>query len=70
MDEMASEAPKILQKFSFGCMSGDHTAYAMIEAKSADAVKAMLPKEQQDKAKIVKVNKFTAEEIKKMHSKM
>ena len=56
-----------LSKFNFGCMSGDHTAYAFLEGKSEEDVRQMLPKDEQKNAKIEKVDKFTAAQIEKMH---
>jgi hypothetical protein len=52
-------------------MSGDHTAYGFLEGKSEADVKLMLPKDVQETAKIEKVDKFTADQIEKIHkSKM
>jgi hypothetical protein len=70
LDAMSSDSPKMLAKMSFGCMSGDHTGYAIVNAESEEAVKDMIPAAQRDKAKIVKVSKFTPEQIKKLHEKM
>lgn len=56
-----------LDKFEFGCMSGDHTAYAFLEGTSEADVKAMLPKDAQATAKVQKVDKFTADQIEKIH---
>jgi|GEM_PF-415681 len=70
LDDMSSESPKMLAKMSFGCMSGDHTGYASVEAENVEAVKNMLPAAEREKAKIIKVGKFSPEEIKKLHEKM
>jgi hypothetical protein len=52
-------------------MSGDHTAYAFLTGKSEEDVRQMLPKDAQLTAKIQKVDKFTPEQITKLHkSKM
>jgi hypothetical protein len=67
LTDMKDKGDSYLSKFSFGCMSGDHTAYAFIDGKSEDDVRQMLPKEVQASAKIVKVDKFTSAQIKKMH---
>jgi len=64
------DASKELGKFEFGCKEGDHTAYAILSAKDADAVKAMVPEQQRDKAKIVMVSKFTSEQLKQLHASM
>jgi hypothetical protein len=68
LDEVSAKSSKLLGKFDWGCMAGDHTGYATFEAKDEAAVKAMLPAGMKD-AKIVKLNKFTPEQIKMFHEK-
>jgi Skp family chaperone for outer membrane proteins len=70
MEEMKSKGDQYLSKFYFGCMSGDHTAYAILEAPSEDAARKMLPKDVQQNARVTKVDKFTAAQIEKMHKEM
>jgi hypothetical protein len=48
-------------------MSGNHTGYAFLEGTSEANVKQMLPKDIQETAKIQKVDKFTADQIEKLH---
>jgi hypothetical protein len=71
LDDIKGKGDAFLSKFEWGCMSGDHTAYAFLEGKSETDVKLMLPKDVQETAKIQKVDKFTADQIEKIHkSKM
>ena len=65
--EMKDKGDAFLSKFEFGCMSGDHTAYAFIEGTSEEGIRKMLPADEQKTAKITKVNKITAAEIEKLH---
>jgi hypothetical protein len=67
LDDMKGKGDAFLSKFEFGCMSGDHTAYAFLTGKSEDDVRQMLPKDEQASAKIQKVDKFTSEQIEKLH---
>lgn len=67
LTEIKSKGDPFLSKFQFGCMSGDHTAYAFLEGKSEEDVRQMLPKESQANAKIQKVDKFTSDQIEKIH---
>ena len=40
LDEELAKGPEVLGKFDYGCMAGDHTGYAIIDAKThEDAVK-------------------------------
>ena len=67
LTEFKGKGDAFLSKFEFGCMSGDHTAYAFLEGSSESDVRKMLPKEAQANAKIQKVDKFTVEQIEKIH---
>jgi len=68
LDDVKEKGTKLLSKFDWGCMTGDHTGYLVIEAKDEEAVKGMLPSSMQG-ARIVKLNKFTAGQIKSFHEK-
>ena len=68
LDEVNMQGSKALDKWEWGCMAGDHTGYAILEGKDEAAIKAMLPPSMQN-AKIVKLNKFTAAQIKAFHEK-
>ena len=70
MDKMSAEGPAALAKFDFGCMSGDHTAYAIVTASSEDAALKMVPEDLRSKAKAIKVMKFTAKDIQMAHEHM
>jgi hypothetical protein len=67
LTDMKSKGDAFLTKFEFGCMSGDHTAYAFLEGTSESDVRQMLPKDLQANAKIKKVDKFTGDQIEKIH---
>jgi hypothetical protein len=71
LGDVKAKGDAFLSKFEWGCMSGDHTAYAFLEGKSESDVKTMLPTDVQAMAKIQKVDKFTSDQIEKIHkSKM
>jgi hypothetical protein len=67
LDDIKGKGDAFLSKFEFGCMSGDHTAYAFLTGKSEEDVRQMLPKDAQATAKIQKVDKFTPDQIEKLH---
>ena len=52
-----------LTNADFGCLDGDHKAWIIVEGESKDEVRAILPPTYRSQAKIVKLNKFTLEEI-------
>jgi hypothetical protein len=48
-------------------MSGDHTGYVIVEAGSESEARENVPSFLRGKARIVKVDKFTPEQIKSFH---
>lgn len=69
LDEMAASKSDVLSHFYWGCQAGDHTGYAIIEADSESDARGMLPASQQKSARIVKLDKFTKEQIESFHKK-
>ena len=69
LDEELAKGPAVLDKFFYGCKDGDHTAYAITEAKTLSDALSMVPGFLQECACITKVDKFTPAEIKSFHSK-
>ncbi|HZX48324.1 MAG TPA: hypothetical protein VFF47_03805 [Nitrospirota bacterium] len=67
LDEMLSEGPSVLSKFDWGCTAGDHTGYAIIDASSESDALNLVPRFIRNKARVVKVGKFTPEQIKSFH---
>jgi hypothetical protein len=70
LNDIKDKGEAFLSKFEWGCMSGEHNAYAFLEGKSEADVKSMLPKDVQATAKVLKVEKFTAGQIENLHKKM
>ena len=68
--ELKEKGAAFVSKFYFGCHHGDHTCYAILQGTSEDAVRKSLPKNQQDIAKIMPVDKMTVEELQKTHTEM
>jgi hypothetical protein len=65
LDEMVTE--KKLEKWSFGCMDGDHTGYLVTGASSKEDALANVPSNLRSKARVVELNKFTPEQVKQFH---
>lgn len=57
----------MLDKFVFGCMEGEHTGWAYVEADSDDEALENVPEFIRSNACAHKVGKFTPEQIKKAH---
>ncbi|MFZ2224364.1 MAG: hypothetical protein WAV26_06720 [Candidatus Deferrimicrobium sp.] len=69
LDEILAKGPGVLDKYEWGCMNGDDTGYAIVEARSESEVKATIPAFLGGKARIVKLNKFTPDQIREFHKK-
>ncbi|MBP2674217.1 MAG: hypothetical protein H6Q84_1057 [Deltaproteobacteria bacterium] len=69
LDEIVAKGSDVLGKYEWGCMAGDHTGYAVIEAGSEAEVKKIVPSFLIGKTKIVKLNKFTVDQIRDFHKK-
>lgn len=69
LDEILAKGPEALSKVEWGCMAGDHTGYSIVEARSETDALATIPTFLRGKARVVKLNKFTPEQIRKFHQK-
>ena len=69
LDEILANGPESLAKYEWGCMAGDHTGYAVVEARSESEARGVIPKFLEGKARVVKLNKFTPEQIREFHRK-
>ena len=67
LDEILGRDPGLLAKYDFACMSGEHTGYVIVDAGSESEARENIPSFLRGKARIVKVDKFTPEQIKSFH---
>jgi hypothetical protein len=65
LDNLA--AKKQLERFEFGCMHGDHTGYAKVQAESEEAALANVPEPERSKARAIQLTKFTPAQVKAAH---
>jgi len=70
LDEELAKGTDVLGKFDFGCMAGDHTGYAIIDAKTREEALNIVPTFLQGNARIVEVGKFTPDMIRSFHKKV
>jgi len=56
-----------LHHFDWGCQDGDHTGWAVIEAESQAQAALAVPAMVRAKARVVRLNKFTEEDVQKLH---
>ena len=53
--------------FDWGCAQGEHSGYAIIEAHDAKEASLVLPPIQRMTAKVIRLQKYSPEEIQDMH---
>ncbi len=68
MESFSDRDRSFLGKLRWGCHSGEHNAWAMIQANSEDEVRAMIPDALKQRVKITKVEQMSLEQIKSMHA--
>jgi hypothetical protein len=67
LDDVKALGDDKLAKYSWGCMAGDHTAYLMVNAASDAEALQWVPASERGEAKLLKLNKFTPEQIESFH---
>jgi hypothetical protein len=67
LDDVLARGPEFLARFDWGCMSGDHTGWAVVEAGSEAAARSIVPVLVRGKARVTEVSKFTPDQIRSFH---
>ncbi|HII01805.1 TPA: hypothetical protein HA351_09220 [Methanosarcinaceae archaeon] len=70
LDELLEMGPAVLEQYHFGCLVGVHTGWAIVNAESEAGALEIVPGSLRSKARAVKLNKFTADQIKEAHREM
>ena len=69
LDETLAKGPEVLDRFEYGCMSGDHRGWATVEASTETQAREYVPGFLRSKARVVPVGRFTPEQIRSYHQK-
>lgn len=69
LDEILEKGDDALARYEWGCMTGDHTGYAIVEAGNELEARESIPEFLAGKARVVKLNRFTPEQIREFHRK-
>lgn len=65
MDEISEKGSEFLPKVYWGCMSGVHNGWSIVKAENESAARSLIGSPfMRNKARIVKVEKITKEDIK------
>lgn len=69
LDDVQAMGQGVLAQYDWGCMDSDHAGYLIIGAASKTDALNYVPVTLRGKARVIKLNKFTADEIKALHAK-
>ena len=61
------EAIGMITHFDWGCKDNDHTGYVCLEADSKSEALLSVPSSVRAKARIIKMTKFSPEDVRAMH---
>jgi len=69
LDEQLSKGTEFLKHFNYGCMGGDHTAYALVDVRDEKEARNLVATFLLNQARITEVGIFTPEAIRSLHTK-
>jgi hypothetical protein len=67
LDAFMQAGAHYLTKAEWGCEAGDHTAWIVVEAESDAEARNMVPPIIRSRARLVRLNRFTPEQIRGFH---
>lgn len=69
LDDLSMNNPDLLSRVNWGCMAGNHTGWAMVEAESAADALNMVPIGLRDSVRLTEMSRFTPDQIRDFHLK-
>jgi len=66
MDEALARGPRFLAQFDWGCVEGEHTGWATVEAEDASEARSMVPAVVRSRARVVRVGKASPDLVNAM----
>ena len=70
LDAFLQAGAHYLTNAEWGCRAGVHTAWIIVEAENDAEARLMVPPVIRNSAKLVRVNRFTPEEIREMRKEL
>jgi len=66
MDEALAKGPRFLAQFDWGCVEGEHTGWATVQADNESEARSMVPPVVRGRARVVRVGKATPDLVNAM----
>jgi hypothetical protein len=67
LDGVVASGKDALDNWYWGCKAGDHTGYEIVKAESGAKALETVPENLRSKARAMKLNRFTTEEVASFH---
>ncbi|MDR7602505.1 MAG: hypothetical protein QN172_08620 [Armatimonadota bacterium] len=69
LDTVLEQSPGLLQKLEWGCRTGVHMGWAVVEAPNASDTSRQVPPGMRSRTRVVGIQRFTPDEIRALHVK-
>lgn len=63
LEEVLTRGPDALASYEWGCLAGDHTGYAIVEAATKGEIETSVPARLRGKTRIVELATFTPAQV-------
>jgi len=67
LDTIVQEDPKVLDKFEWGRLSGEHRGFAIVQAEDETRALGLVPASVRGRTRAIPVTRFTPEQIRMAH---
>ena len=67
LDTIVREDPKVLDRFEFGCLSGEHRGVAIVQAENETRALGLVPSTIRSRTRVIPLTRFTPEQIRMAH---
>lgn len=67
LDTIVAEDPKALDRFEWGCLSGEHRGWAIVQAENETRARDLVPASARGRTRVFPVSRFTPEQIRMAH---
>jgi hypothetical protein len=67
LDTILRDAPKVLDKFEWGCLSGEHRGVAIVQAEDETRALGLVPASVRSRTRAIPLTRFTPEQIRMAH---
>ncbi|HWC30010.1 MAG TPA: hypothetical protein VG845_08020 [Dehalococcoidia bacterium] len=67
LDSIMGQSHELLARFDWGCKVDEHVGWAVVEAGDEGTARMLLPTSIRARAHIVRLNKFTPDDVKAFH---